>query len=164
VQEVVSSIRMAGVLRATPATFGLAGTFTTRASASAVDRRIPTASACPLSVKSASNLLQTSIHGGLHRFSSAKTSDMMSFCRAVGGFPRGLVASWKEKKSGFSRRRGVVMNLSQIPEARGLYDPAMDKDSCGVGFVAELTSKPTRKTVGAHSSTSAHHYLCCRSS
>src|SRR3954468_12096276 len=25
-----------------------------------------------------------------------------------------------------------------VPEARGLYDPALDKDSCGVGFIADI--------------------------
>ncbi|CAI5947279.1 unnamed protein product [Closterium sp. NIES-64] len=29
----------------------------------------------------------------------------------------------------------------------GLYDPALDSDACGVGFVAELSKIPTRKTV-----------------
>ena len=29
----------------------------------------------------------------------------------------------------------------------GLYDPSFDKDSCGVGFVAELSAVPSRKTV-----------------
>lgn len=40
------------------------------------------------------------------------------------------------------------MALSEIPEGPlGLYDPALDKDSCGVGFVAELSGKPSRQTV-----------------
>ena len=30
-----------------------------------------------------------------------------------------------------------------------LYDPAMDKDSCGVGFVAELSGESSCKTVSA---------------
>ena len=29
----------------------------------------------------------------------------------------------------------------------GLYDPSFDKDSCGVGFVAELSAQPNRKIV-----------------
>lgn len=38
--------------------------------------------------------------------------------------------------------------LSQIPEKPlGLYDPSFDKDSCGVGFVAELSGESSRKTV-----------------
>lgn len=45
--------------------------------------------------------------------------------------------------------RVVVKNaLSQVPEKPlGLYDPAFDKDSCGVGFVAELSGESSRKTV-----------------
>ncbi|KAK1267890.1 hypothetical protein QJS04_geneDACA008190 [Acorus gramineus] len=43
---------------------------------------------------------------------------------------------------------GPTMALSQVPEKPlGLYDPAFDKDSCGVGFVAELSGDYTRKTV-----------------
>lgn len=38
--------------------------------------------------------------------------------------------------------------FSGVPEKpMGLYDPAMDKDSCGVGFVAELSGQSSRKTV-----------------
>ena len=38
--------------------------------------------------------------------------------------------------------------LSQVPEKPlGLYDPSYDKDSCGVGFVAELSGQSSRKTV-----------------
>jgi glutamate synthase (NADPH/NADH) large chain len=25
-----------------------------------------------------------------------------------------------------------------VPAARGLYDPALDRDSCGVGFIADI--------------------------
>ncbi|XP_058206170.1 glutamate synthase 1 [NADH], chloroplastic-like isoform X1 [Rhododendron vialii] len=38
--------------------------------------------------------------------------------------------------------------LSLVPEKPlGLYDPSFDKDSCGVGFVAELSGQMSRKTV-----------------
>lgn len=33
------------------------------------------------------------------------------------------------------------------PEARGLYDPDMDKDACGVGFVGELSREPKRAVI-----------------
>lgn len=43
---------------------------------------------------------------------------------------------------------GPTMLLSQVPEKPlGLYDPAFDKDSCGVGFIAELSGENNRKTV-----------------
>ena len=28
-----------------------------------------------------------------------------------------------------------------VPEAQGLYDPKLDKDSCGVGFVADIKGR-----------------------
>ena len=33
------------------------------------------------------------------------------------------------------------------PSARGLYDPALDKDSCGVGFVADLKGRESHKII-----------------
>lgn len=42
----------------------------------------------------------------------------------------------------------ILAGLSNVPETNlGLYDPSFDKDSCGVGFVAELSAKPNRKIV-----------------
>ncbi len=34
-----------------------------------------------------------------------------------------------------------------VPPARGLYDPAADKDSCGVGFIADIKGRKSRKIV-----------------
>lgn len=36
---------------------------------------------------------------------------------------------------------------SAIPPARGLYDPSLDKDACGVGFVAQLSKGASRAVV-----------------
>jgi glutamate synthase domain-containing protein 1 len=33
------------------------------------------------------------------------------------------------------------------PQAQGLYDPALDKDSCGVGFIANIKGKKSRDIV-----------------
>ncbi|KAD4585907.1 hypothetical protein R6Q59_035687 [Mikania micrantha] len=45
-------------------------------------------------------------------------------------------------------RTVVRSSLSLVPEKPlGLYDPSFDKDSCGVGFVAELSGICNRKTV-----------------
>ncbi|KAG0576679.1 hypothetical protein KC19_5G099100 [Ceratodon purpureus] len=42
----------------------------------------------------------------------------------------------------------VLAGLSGVPEGNlGLYDPSLDKDACGVGFLAELSAKPNRKIV-----------------
>ncbi|CAI7896051.1 unnamed protein product [Closterium sp. NIES-54] len=46
------------------------------------------------------------------------------------------------------RRLVTTAEFSKVPqEPMGLYDPALDSDACGVGFVAELSKIPTRKTV-----------------
>src|SRR5712672_762617 len=34
-----------------------------------------------------------------------------------------------------------------IPPARGLYDPALDKDSCGVGFIADIKGRKSHQIV-----------------
>ncbi|HEX6141484.1 MAG TPA: hypothetical protein VFZ01_02105, partial [Geminicoccaceae bacterium] len=33
--------------------------------------------------------------------------------------------------------------------AEGLYDPALEHDACGVGFVAEIDGRPSRRVVEA---------------
>ncbi len=33
------------------------------------------------------------------------------------------------------------------PEAQGLYDPALDKDSCGVGFIADIKGRKSRQII-----------------
>ncbi|XVF12653.1 hypothetical protein REPUB_Repub08aG0137600 [Reevesia pubescens] len=57
---------------------------------------------------------------------------------------------WKSDGPGrVPKLRGVVRSaLSGVPEKPlGLYDPSFDKDSCGVGFVAELSGDSSRKTI-----------------
>ena len=34
-----------------------------------------------------------------------------------------------------------------VPAAQGLYDPALDKDSCGVGFIADIKGRKSQKIV-----------------
>jgi glutamate synthase (NADPH/NADH) large chain len=36
---------------------------------------------------------------------------------------------------------------SGLPPAQGLYDPALDKDSCGVGFIADIKGKKSHKLI-----------------
>src|SRR3984893_2142968 len=36
---------------------------------------------------------------------------------------------------------------SGVAGARGLYDPALDKDSCGVGFIADIKGRRSHKIV-----------------
>ncbi|KAK1431855.1 hypothetical protein QVD17_08595 [Tagetes erecta] len=54
----------------------------------------------------------------------------------------------KWKLDGPRQRTVVRSSLSLVPEKPlGLYDPSFDKDSCGVGFVAELSGAANRQTV-----------------
>ncbi len=39
------------------------------------------------------------------------------------------------------------MTFKGLPTKRGLYDPANEKDSCGVGFVANMKGEPSHKIV-----------------
>ncbi|KAI7755263.1 hypothetical protein M8C21_002408, partial [Ambrosia artemisiifolia] len=60
----------------------------------------------------------------------------------------GIEKLQKLKANGSGRKVVVRAGLSLVPEKPlGLYDPAFDKDSCGVGFVAELSGIGNRKTV-----------------
>jgi glutamate synthase (NADPH/NADH) len=62
----------------------------------------------------------------------------------------GRLHFWCSDGPGRSPKLKVVVRsaLSSVPEKPlGLYDPSFDKDSCGVGFVAELSGESSRKTV-----------------
>lgn len=57
---------------------------------------------------------------------------------------------WQSDGPGRAPKLRVVVrsSLSGVPEKPlGLYDPSFDKDSCGVGFVAELSGESSHKTV-----------------
>src|SRR6478609_11064562 len=34
-----------------------------------------------------------------------------------------------------------------LPQAQGLYDPALEKDSCGVGFIADIKGRSSHKLI-----------------
>src|SRR5712672_4061669 len=57
-----------------------------------------------------------------------------------------IAASVAERK-----RAAVPTSLSTadpgLPPAQGLYDPALDKDSCGVGFIADIKGKKSHKLI-----------------
>src|ERR1051326_6205682 len=38
-------------------------------------------------------------------------------------------------------------NNSELPQGQGLYDPALDKDSCGVGFIANIKGRKSHQIV-----------------
>lgn len=57
---------------------------------------------------------------------------------------------WRSDGPGRSPKLRTVVksSFSGVPEKpMGLYDPSFDKDSCGVGFVAELSGETSHKTV-----------------
>lgn len=91
-----------------------------------------------------------------------RASKRRSRCGVLGGtkffgtrLPRVLASEklhlWQTDGPGQAPKLRVVQvqsALSQVPEKPlGLYDPSFDKDSCGVGFVAELSGESSRKTV-----------------
>lgn len=68
----------------------------------------------------------------------------------------GRVQFWHLDGPGRSPKLRLVVRsgLSAVPEKPlGLYDPKFDKDSCGVGFVAELSGESSRKTVCVQSNS-----------
>ncbi len=41
----------------------------------------------------------------------------------------------------------AIPPIPACPKARGLYDPALDKDSCGVGFIADIKGRKSHQIV-----------------
>src|SRR3981081_4592943 len=54
-------------------------------------------------------------------------------------------------RNGGRREHGAVRFADSadpgLPQAEGLYDPALDKDSCGVGFIADIKGRKSHKLV-----------------
>ena len=51
---------------------------------------------------------------------------------------------------GVARRHAVWRGdtaAAGLPRAHGLYDPALEKDSCGVGFIADIKGKKSHTIV-----------------
>ena len=65
--------------------------------------------------------------------------------------------AWAPDRTGGTsdRRRALLTRRDQrrrrvnaaCPAAQGLYDPALDKDSCGVGFIADIKGRKSHKLV-----------------
>nr|XP_009415149.1 PREDICTED: glutamate synthase 1 [NADH], chloroplastic-like isoform X1 [Musa acuminata subsp. malaccensis] len=52
------------------------------------------------------------------------------------------------KRNVVATSRSPSTSMSELPEKpMGLYDPSFEKDSCGVGFIAELSGEYSHKTV-----------------
>ena len=41
--------------------------------------------------------------------------------------------------------KNIKTKLTQRPDSKGLYDPEFEKDSCGVGLVANIKGVPSRE-------------------
>ena len=41
----------------------------------------------------------------------------------------------------------TVQPLPGLPSKRGLYDPAQERDSCGVGFICDIKGRPSRRII-----------------
>ena len=52
----------------------------------------------------------------------------------------------EEKRSAGFAGRGSTADPG-TPLAQGLYDPALDKDSCGVGFIADIKGRKSHQIV-----------------
>ncbi|KAJ4825686.1 glutamate synthase [NADH] [Turnera subulata] len=89
------------------------------------------------------------------RAASLRKSPAVTDRKALQGAKLGRAGSerlhlWRSDGPGRSPKLRVMVRsaLSGVPEKPlGLYDPSFDKDSCGVGFVAELSGESSRKTV-----------------
>ncbi len=77
-------------------------------------------------------------------------------CRHLAGAVR--VARMSEDRTGKSKRTDAVAFVDArslyrdsadpgTPEAHGLYDPALAKDSCGVGFIADIKGRKSQQIV-----------------
>lgn len=53
------------------------------------------------------------------------------------------------RSSSFARQQQLLSKrpISSFPDKKGLYDPMQEKDSCGVGLVAQLKKQANRQIV-----------------
>jgi glutamate synthase (NADPH/NADH) large chain len=52
-----------------------------------------------------------------------------------------------KEESSLRMQKKVPQSLNGMPPAQGLYDPANEHDSCGVGFLANLDGRPSHRIV-----------------
>ena len=65
--------------------------------------------------------------------------------RLVG--PLGSGATSALSRASLRRVSTNSASLNRFPRKQGLYDAALEKDSCGVGMVASLKAEPSHKIV-----------------
>src|SRR5215470_8773329 len=76
--------------------------------------------------------------GGPGQASSCKRADAALTPWAPDAGAKG----WKRGLTTMSALRADSAGIG-LPPAQGLYDPALEKDSCGVGFIADIKSRKT---------------------
>ncbi len=54
-----------------------------------------------------------------------------------------------------SLKQNFQLNAAGIPQKQGLYDPAFEHDSCGIGFVVRINGEPGHLIVDSDWMTSA---------
>src|SRR5882757_11582209 len=59
----------------------------------------------------------------------------------------GLVEREAAPRANASALKRIATADPGVPEAQGLYDPALDKDSCGVGFIADIKGRKSHQIV-----------------
>jgi glutamate synthase (NADPH/NADH) large chain len=69
-------------------------------------------------------------------------SVMTSFHQQVSQAPSGSESADRD-----AGRSGRVTERKDARPPRGMYDPALDKDSCGVGFIADIKGRPSHQIV-----------------
>ncbi|XVF10044.1 hypothetical protein REPUB_Repub07fG0149900 [Reevesia pubescens] len=110
-------------------------------------------SSCPLPSVNKSCLipqLNVSTRCSLTKKSAAIALEKKTYGARLRGSVSEKLQLWRSDGPGRVPKLRIVVRsaLSGVPEKPlGLYDPSFDKDSCGVGFVAELSGDSSRKTI-----------------
>lgn len=95
------------------------------------------------------------------RYGSGGVSLDGGFLRLPAAVARAAPRAPRASSSDFAAEEGAEAplppwSMSKIPESSiGLYDPSFERDSCGVGFIAELSAEYSRKTVSARDTPGA---------
>src|SRR2546428_2201740 len=64
------------------------------------------------------------------------------------GAPRHRAKRASDRVAPSARALGFAHSAGpELPPAQGLYDPALDKDSCGVGFIADIKGRRSHKLI-----------------
>ena len=90
---------------------------------------------------------------GVARFAAAAMASISTPTPTPDPSPQGggeqteLEAPWSSTHSHVSQIALPPNDAWAAPEAQGLYDPALEKDSCGVGFIADIKGRSSHKLI-----------------